>query len=571
MTPVGTEGTNAVAASDRADGRRTPSAVLIPERLAGTRVRGSKHQRQQEDFDETKYNEIFSSPLRHSQPAVLDVSSYSTRFPSTRVRIPGVLEEDNIEHQLTIDSATDIPCISKTFIDKHEKLRQKCIFPIPPGAISLRSADGSPLQILGYIRFTLKLGNKSLPVEALVLPHLGPDIMLLDNSIMKSFGAKLDWSTECLSFQDSLQTIPARHVKSSVQSEYCSVIRQTVDTLPTPVLVSRKVVIPAAHEALIRVFSTARPEKDTLALIEPRIASIHTLDDMPQDDIWQSVIIARTVTQWSKVTNSALLQVGNPSDRNIILKPNTIVGTITPVTAISPRTASAVTQNCSESSQARIDLTAALDESFKTTTFDDQQRAQIINLCTEYRSVFSLNQKELGKCTIAEAEFPLQKDTKPVDRHPYRSNPRAQEVIDKCVDDMEEIDIIEKRPSEWGSPVCIVAKADGSPRFCVDYRATINRFLVRETWPMPDIESHIDTVGGANFITVCDVQSAYWQIPIAPKDRHKTAFVTSKGKYVFKVLPFGIANAPWIFQRVMSSRSPILVSRVACWYIWTIS
>ena len=375
MTPVGTEGTNTVAASTRADGRRTPSAVLTPKRLVGTRVRSSKHQLQQEDVDETKYDEFFSSPLRHSQPAVLNVSSYSTRFPSTRVWIPGVLEEDNIEHQLTIDSATDIPCISKTFIDKHEKLRQKCIFPIPPGAISLRSADGSPLQILGYVRFTLKLGNKSLPVEALVLPHLGPDVMLLDNSIMKSFGAKLDWARECLSFQNSTQTIPARHVRSSVQSEYCSVITQTVDTPPTPVLVSRKFVIPAAHEALIRVFSTARPEKDTLALIEPRIASIHTLDDMPEDEIWQSVIIARTVTQWSSVTNSALLQVGNPSDRTIILKPNTIVGTITPVTAISPQTASAVAQNCSESLQARIDLTAALDASFKNTTFDDQQRA----------------------------------------------------------------------------------------------------------------------------------------------------------------------------------------------------
>ena len=69
---------------------------------------------------------------------------------------------------------------------------------------------------------------------------------------------------------------------------------------------------------------------------------------------------------------------------------------------------------------------------------------------------------------------------------------------------------------------------------------------------MPDIESHMDTVGGANFITVCDVQSAYWQIPIAKKDRHKTTFEILKGKCVFKVLPFGIANAPWIFQRVMS-------------------
>ena len=121
--------------------------------------------------------------------------------------------------------------------------------------------------------------------------------MLLDNSIMKSFGTKLDWASECLSFRDSTQTIPARHVRSSVQSPYCSVITQTVDTQSTPVLVSRKYVIPAAHEALIRVFSAARPEKDTLALIEPRTASIHTLDDMPQDEIWQSVIIARTVTQ----------------------------------------------------------------------------------------------------------------------------------------------------------------------------------------------------------------------------------------------------------------------------------
>ena len=125
-------------------------------------------------------------------------------------------------------------------------------------------------------------------------------------------------------------------------------------------------------------------------------------------------------------------------------------------------------------------------------------------------------------------------------------------MIDKCVEDMESVGIVEKKPSKWESPVCIVAKADGSPRFRVEYRTTINKFLVRGTWPMPDIESHIDTVSGANFITASDVQIAYWQIPIAKKDYHKTAFVTSKGKDVFKFLPFGIANAPWICQRVMS-------------------
>ena len=220
VTPVGTEGTNTVAASAKADGRRTSSAVLSPKRLLGTRARSSKHQLQQVDSDETKYYGFFQSHLRHYQSAVLGVSSYSTRFPSTKVRMPGVLERDNIEHQLTIDSATDIPCISKTFIDNHEKLRQKRIFPVPPGAISLRSPDDSPLKILGCVRFTLKLGNKSLPVEVLVvLPHLGPDVMLIDNSIMKSFGAKLDWTTERLSFQDSKHTIHAMHVRRSIRSQ----------------------------------------------------------------------------------------------------------------------------------------------------------------------------------------------------------------------------------------------------------------------------------------------------------------------------------------------------------------
>ena len=99
-------------------------------------------------------------------------------------------------------------------------------------------------------------------------------------------------------------------------------------------------------------------------------------------------------------------------------------------------------------------------------------------------------------------------------------------MVDKCVENMESDGVIEKSSSAWGSPVFIAAKAHGSPCFCVGYRNTVNKFLVREAWLMPDIKSHIDIVDGARFITVCNVQSAFWQIPIAKKDCHKTAFVT---------------------------------------------
>ena len=49
----------------------------------------------------------------------------------------------------------------------------------------------------------LTLGGITLPVEALVLPNLGPDKMLLDDSIMGAFGASLNWHTQELSFASS--------------------------------------------------------------------------------------------------------------------------------------------------------------------------------------------------------------------------------------------------------------------------------------------------------------------------------------------------------------------------------
>ena len=76
--------------------------------------------------------------------------------------------------------------------------------------------------------------------------------MLIDNSIMKLFGAKLDWAAERLSFQDSNVTIPATHMRRSLKSEYYSVITQTGDA-QIPVLVSRIYVVSAAHEETVCV------------------------------------------------------------------------------------------------------------------------------------------------------------------------------------------------------------------------------------------------------------------------------------------------------------------------------
>ena len=153
---------------------------------------------------------------------------------------------------------------------------------------------------------------------------------------------------------------------------------------------------------------------------------------------------------------------------------------------------------------------------------------------------------------IAEATFPVPEGTRPVDRPPFRPNPRTSAVIAKCVNGMLEWGIIEERPSSWGSLCTMVAKSNGSPRFCVDYGHTLNRLIIRKSWPMPNLESCLDADGDVLYISVADILSAFWLLSVAEGHVDRTASVTPRGKYCFKRMPVEVANAPWLFQHVMS-------------------
>lgn len=77
------------------------------------------------------------------------------------------------------------------------------------------------------------------------------------------------------------------------------------------------------------------------------------------------------------------------------------------------------------------------------------------------------------------ATFPLASGTKPIDRAPYRANPRLRDVIGKCVNEMEKDGIIEQRDRPCGSAVTVVAKSDGIASFYVDYRSKLDESLAR--------------------------------------------------------------------------------------------
>jgi hypothetical protein len=101
-----------------------------------------------------------------------------------------------------------------------------------------------------------------------------------------------------------------------------------------------------------------------------------------------------------------------------------------------------------------------------------------------------------------------------------------------------------------GSSIVLVQKKDRTWRLCIDYRA-LYKNTVRNHYPIPRIDHHLDQLKGGNFFSNIDLNSSYHQVPIEPTDVWKTTFKSKEGLYKWPVMPFGLTNATYTFMRLM--------------------
>ena len=160
----------------------------------------------------------------------------------------------------------------------------------------------------------------------------------------------------------------------------------------------------------------------------------------------------------------------------------------------------------------------------------------------------------------------LEPNSSPPFRRMYRMSQPEREEVKRQITDLLAKGYIEPSSSPYGAPVLFVEKKDGTLRMCIDYRM-LNKITIRDRYPLPRIDDLFDKAAGCTVFSSIDLQAGYHQIRITPEDVPKTAFVTPLGQFQFKVLCFGLTNAPATFQRVMDNVFKHLIGKSVALYL----
>jgi hypothetical protein len=180
---------------------------------------------------------------------------------------------------------------------------------------------------------------------------------------------------------------------------------------------------------------------------------------------------------------------------------------------------------------------------------DDDRRQDLLGLLRTYVASFSKGTR-LGKVRGFKATIPLKEGSNAPPPQPNRpQGPAKRQVVDEFIDQMLSWDVIEDSSSPTSAGIVLV-KQNGKWRFCVDFRM-LNEVTVGDSYPMLRADYVFSAMGGKRFFSTLDCLKGYHQLELDEKDRWKSAFITHRGLYQFKRLPFGLKNAPAIYQRFM--------------------
>lgn len=285
----------------------------------------------------------------------------------------------------------------------------------------------------------------------------------------------------------------------------------------------------------------------------------------PNPDIVQTsgVLTGRTVITTKQ--NQVPVRVCNCNAKPVILQPNTLLGWCESVhwCEEGPHSEPSISDeergpaagwSCSvkkKRESRETEIPAHLVDLFErsSTLLEDDEKLTLACALMTYENIFSKGKEDIGRTGLVKHTIDVGQAR--AIKQPPRRLPFAKRQVEKEeVNRMLQQGVIEPSTSPWASPVVLVTKKDGTVRFCVDYRK-LNAVTIKDAYPLPRVDDCLDSLAGSQWFSTMDLSSGYWQVEMADEDKEKTAFVTRSGLYHFRVMAFGLANAPATFERLM--------------------
>ncbi|KAF8081582.1 hypothetical protein N665_0877s0001 [Sinapis alba] len=141
---------------------------------------------------------------------------------------------------------------------------------------------------------------------------------------------------------------------------------------------------------------------------------------------------------------------------------------------------------------------------------------------------------------------------KPIKQKRRKLGPeRAKEVNDEVDRLLQAGSIAEVKYPDWFANPVVVKKKNGKWRVCIDF-TDLNKACPEDSFPLPHIDHMVESTSGNELLSFMDAFSGYNQIMMHPDDPEKTSFITDRGTYCYRVMPFGLKNAGATYQRLVN-------------------
>lgn len=170
-------------------------------------------------------------------------------------------------------------------------------------------------------------------------------------------------------------------------------------------------------------------------------------------------------------------------------------------------------------------------------------------LCDRYPEVF---QPSLGKVTGIKAKLHVVSGAVPKFCKPRPVPYALRDAVEAQLNKMEADGVITPVYfSEWAAPTVNIPKVDQTVRICGDYKVSINPWLEVDQYPIPKPQDLFTKLAGGKKFTKLDLSQAYQQVELDESSKQYLTINTHKGLYQVNRLPYGVASAPAIFQKLM--------------------